>query len=91
MIKVRFSPDLVKLLKKIKKKEYKLTTQINKQLKLFQTHPKHPSLRIHKLSGKVQNRWSISITKNIRMVYILLKSDEAYFIAIGTHDKVYRK
>jgi len=89
-MKIRFSPDFIRLLKKIKRTDKALTDQINKQLKLFQLQPQHPSLRTHKLSGKIKNRWSISLSKSLRMIYILLDSDEAYFIAIGTHDKVYR-
>lgn len=89
-MKIRFSSDFIKLLKKIKRTDKTLTVQINKQLKLFQLHPQHSSLRTHKLSGKMKNRWSISLSRSLRMIYILLKTDEAYFIAIGTHDRVYR-
>jgi len=89
-MKIRFSPDFIRLLKKIKRTDKALTDQINKQLKLFQLQPQHPSLRTHKLSGKMKNRWSISLSRSFRMIYILLEKDEAYFIAIGTHDKVYR-
>ncbi len=89
-MKIRFSPDFIKILKKIKLTDKTLIDQVNKQLKLFQLHPQHPSLRTHKLTGKMKNRWSISLSKSLRMIYILLEKNEAYFIAIGTHDKVYR-
>lgn len=90
-MKIRFSSDLIKILQKIKRKDKKLIVQINKQLKLFRSQPKHHSLKTHKLSGKLQNRWSISINKSVRMVYIMLSRNEAYFISVGTHDMVYRK
>lgn len=54
------------------------------------TNPKYPSLRVHKLSGELENIWSISISKGIRMTY-LQDGDEAYFFDIGTHDEVYKK
>jgi len=38
----------------------------------------------------MKNRWSVSVSKSLRMVYILLEGDTAYFIIIGTHDQVYR-
>lgn len=38
----------------------------------------------------MKNRWSISLSRSLRMVYVILENDEAYFITIGTHDKVYR-
>lgn len=44
----------------------------------------------------IGNRWSISISKSIRMVYVIVPGEEneesiAYFVAIGTHDQVYGK
>lgn len=89
-MKIRLSSDFVKFLEKIKRTDKALIDQVHKQLKLFQSNPQHPSLRTHKLSGKMKDRWSISLSRGYRMVYILLESHEAYFIAIGTHNKVYR-
>lgn len=90
-MRIRLSRDVIKELKRIKKNNKRLIKQVERQLILFTQNPKHPSLRTHKLSGKLHNLWSISITRSIRIVYILLKEDEAYFVDIGTHDKVYRK
>ncbi len=87
---IRLDGRFRKELKIIAKKNPKLARQIQKQLKLFKENPKHKSLRVHKLSGELKNMWSISITKAIRMAY-LLDGDEAYFYDIGTHDEVYRK
>ncbi len=84
-----FSSDVEKYLKKIKQKDSKLAERIEKQLTLFTKNPKHPSLRLHKLSGTIENRWSISITLSIRMVYIIVKDDDVLFVKIGTHDEVY--
>lgn len=88
---IRISPDLEKELKNIKRKDPLLTKRIEKQLILFTSNYIHPSLRTHKLTGKYENMWSISITRSIRMIYLLLEKDEAYFIDIGTHEEVYRK
>jgi len=90
-MKIRFSKDFIKLLDKIKNKDKNLADQINKQLKLFIKEPRHLSLRTYELIGKLKNRWSISVSKSLRMIYILLKNDEAYFIVLGRHDEVYKK
>ena len=87
---LRFSSELVKKLRKINYKDKNLSTLIEKQLDLFGTDPKHHSLRTHKLSGKLQNIFSISINKKIRMTFIL-QNNEAYFINIGSHDEIYGK
>jgi len=86
---IKLSPEVVNDLKKIKQKNLKLSNRVQKQLYLFSVDPKHPSLRTHKLSAKMSNLWSISITMSVRMVYRLLDEDKAYFIRIGTHDEVY--
>lgn len=94
-MKIKLSPDVAKNLKKLKQKDKDLSARVEKQLTLFTQNTKHPSLRTHKLTGKVENRWSISITKSIRMVYVVQqrrdKAEMAYFVAIGTHDQVYKK
>ncbi len=89
-MRIRFDHKLLKDLRNIKKKDSKLYEQIDKKLNLFGVNPKHQSLRIHKLSGKLNNLWSLSINKSIRMAYLLLDEEEAYFVDIGTHDQVYR-
>jgi addiction module RelE/StbE family toxin len=88
---IKLSPLVVKELTKIKQKDKKLAERIRKQLLLFSINPKHPSLRIHKLTGSMNNMWSISVSLSIRMVYKLLDKDSAYFVDIGTHEEVYKK
>ena len=89
-MQIQFSEEIDRELKKIKQKDQKLSKRIEKQLSLFQQNPRHPSLRLHKLSGELNELWSISISKGVRMVYIR-DEDIAYFVDLGTHDEVYRK
>ncbi len=90
-MKSKISPLVQKEIINIQRKDKKLANRIEKQILLFEENPKHPSLRIHKLSGNRENMWSISITMSIRMVYLLIDDDQAIFIKIGTHDQVYKK
>lgn len=86
----KFSPFVQKEIIKIQKKDRKLAEKIQKQVVLFESNPRHPSLRLHKLSGAIENQWSISITMSIRIVYVLINENTALFIKIGTHDEVYK-
>ena len=52
---------------------------------LFQENPLHPSLRLHKLSGKFEGRWSISITMQFRVIFRQLENSDILFVSIGTH------
>ncbi len=88
---IKFSPATAKYLKIITRKDKKLALKIEKQILIFKSNPKHPSLRIHKLSGIKKDTWSISITMNIRMIYKMPDDQTAYFFDIGTHDQVYKK
>jgi len=83
------SPELYKKLKKIKTKDKQLIQKVEKQLLLFQKNHLHPSLRVHKLSGNLNNIWSISIGKDHRMLFFL-DDKGAYFFKIGTHNEVYK-
>ena len=86
---IKFSPGVVKKLQDIKKSNTKLSSKIQKQLMLFQENPRHPSLRLHKITREVENSWSISIDMSIRMIYTET-DEEIYFYEIGTHEEVYR-
>lgn len=85
---IQLHPAVTLKIKQIRKKDLILYKRIKKQLSIFQQNPHHRSLRTHKLTGKLKDVWSISIDKNIRMLYI--DTDCYYFIQIGTHDEVYR-
>jgi addiction module RelE/StbE family toxin len=90
-MKAKFSPLVQQKLLQLHKKDKKLVRKIEKQIALFESNPKHPSLRTHKLTGNLTNRWSISIGRSLRMIYVMKTKEIAYFVDIGTHDEVYRK
>ena len=76
-------------LKEAKLKNPKLFKKIQKQLKLFLEDHKHPSLRLHKLKGILSEKWSISIEKDMRLLFYI-RNGRAIFYILGTHDQVYR-
>ena len=89
MKEIEFSPQFLKKLKLLRKKNKKLLKKIENQLSRFENNPAHPSLRKHKLKGNLQDIWSISIDSNHRVVYE--ENDVFYFFDLGTHDEVYKK
>jgi len=60
-------------------------TAVIKQ-ELFQKNPLHPSLRLHMLTGKLSEYWSISITKNYRIIFQRMENGDILFMSIGSHD-----
>jgi len=60
-----------------------------KTVKLFKNDPFHPSLRLHRLSGKLKNYWSISIDLKYRIIFRMDKGT-ANFLSVGSH-AIYEK
>lgn len=52
---------------------------------LFRRNPFDPSLKTHKLHGRLKNQWSFSVDRRYRIVFEFSKND-AVFLAIGDHD-----
>lgn len=89
MKSIVFSKAFQKKLANIKARDPKLLLKIQKQLDVFIHNPRHHSLRIHKLEGKLKDTWSLSISMGVRVLYV--EDSEYYFFDIGTHDQIYRK
>jgi addiction module RelE/StbE family toxin len=88
-VEYTFEKEFIRKLAKLKKKDSNLYQKVLSKLKLFKINDKHPSLRCHKLTGKLNGYWSISMDMGIRMIYWVI-NDTAYFVDIGTHEEVYR-
>ncbi|NIA01890.1 MAG: type II toxin-antitoxin system mRNA interferase toxin, RelE/StbE family [Nitrospirae bacterium] len=56
-----------------------------KKEQLFKENPFHPSLRLHKLRGKLEGLWSISIDRKYRLIFKTLENGVTLFISIGSH------
>ena len=65
-------------------------TQYQKTLRLLEMNPSHPSLRLHKLEGKLSDLFSVTINISYRIVLeFVIKEKEIILINIGTHNEVY--
>ena len=61
-----------------------------KTLTLLEIDPYHPSLRLHKLGGKLEGVYSISINISYRIIIEFIINDDIIVpINIGSHDDVY--
>jgi len=88
--KIVITEHYFKKLKKFIKKHPTLLERYGKTMELLEIDPYHPSLRIHKLQGKLKDYHSISITMQYRIVIeFIIKDNEIIPIDIGTHEDVY--
>jgi addiction module RelE/StbE family toxin len=85
-MKIFFSDNFEKKLKKLIKKDSQLKIEFKKQIKLFVKNPHHPSLKTHKLQGKRSSQMAIWIKPNLRALYIVQNQD-IIFVNIVSHDE----
>lgn len=64
-----------------------LEKQYLKTLQLLEINPRHPSLRLHALSGRLQGLHSVSI--NLITLELLIRDEEIIPVNVGDHDVVY--
>lgn len=85
-------PDsYLKRAKKFLKKHPEIRGQYQKTLELLELNPHHPSLRLHRLLGRLASLSSVSINMSYRIVLeILIQDNDIILIDVGHHDQVYR-
>jgi len=75
---------------KFLKKHKDLQKQYEKTLKLLELDPYHPSLRLHKLKGRLEGIYSVSINITYRIVLDFIIEDSMLILLdVGHHDEMY--
>lgn len=88
--KIIRTDEYFKKLKKFINKHPEILERYIKTIEMLEINPFHPSLRLHKLRGKLQEYYSISINTQYRVVIdFIIKDNEIIPLDIGTHDEVY--
>jgi len=88
--KIIRTDEYFKKLKKFIKKHPDALERYVKALELLEIDPFHPSLRLHKLQGKLNEFYSVSINLKYRIVIDFILTDQEIIpIDIGAHDEVY--
>jgi addiction module RelE/StbE family toxin len=77
-------------IKEFKKCPVFVKIKFKNRLEIFIKDPFHSSLNNHPLIGKLINYRSFNITGDWRAIFEEIGGDEIiYFVAIGTHSKLY--
>jgi len=89
--KLVFTEGYERRVRKFLKKHPEIRSQYDKTIRLLELNPHHPSLRLHRLEGKLSDLHSVSINLSYRITMELLITDETIIpVNIGTHDEVYK-
>jgi addiction module RelE/StbE family toxin len=90
MYKLIITESYLKRAKSFFGKHPEVIKQYEKVIKLLCLNPQHPSLRLHKLSGRLDGVFSVSINMSYRvMINFVIKEHQIVLIDIGSHDEVY--
>lgn len=52
---------------------------------LFRLNTFHPSVRLHKLKGKFEGAWSISVDYKYKIIFTTMPDGVILFVSIGLH------
>lgn len=82
MMKIAYHPSFIRQFKKL---PLDLQVEIKEKIEIFRQEPYHPSLKTHKLHGRLREYHSFSVNYAYRIIF-RLPNDEALFLEVGTHD-----
>ena len=86
LLTISYKPTFVRQYSKLVPE---LQAEVKRAIALFAKNPRHPSLRVHKLKGKLKQFFSFSVNYQYRIVFMYESKKNATLLAVGDHD-VYR-
>jgi addiction module RelE/StbE family toxin len=86
-MKVKFQKSFTEQFAKLSKFQKQL---VSDAIELFIENPMHHSLRNHPLKDKWTSYRSITADDDLRLHYRIISKDTALFVAVGTHNELYR-
>lgn len=90
MYKLVVTESYLRKARKFFLKHPEILQQYQKVLTLLCLNPQHPSLRTHKLSGKLAGLFSVSINLSYRIIInFIIKNNQIIPVDIGSHEEVY--
>lgn len=88
---IEFTQSYEKRVFNFLKKHKNIVSKYKKTLELLEINPFHPSLRLHKLQGRLNVLYSVSIDMQYRIsIEFYIENNRIIPIDIGTHDEVYK-
>jgi len=90
MFEIIFTESYTKKAIRFFKKHPELKDKYRKVITILKVNPFHPSLRIHKLSGKKREFYSVSLDMKYRIIMdFVIENKKIILLDIGSHSEVY--
>ena len=87
MIEVFFSKKFVRLYAKL---DQSLKSEVKQRIELLKDQTNHTSLKVHKLHGPLEDSFSFSINRKLRILFKYLSDSKVILVAIDDHD-IYKR
>ena len=84
---IRFKPTFIRQFNRL---ELALQDEVVEKIELFKNTTNRKQLKIHKLKGRLKNRYSFSVNYQTRIVFIYISKQQVVLLAVGDHD-VYKE
>ena len=90
MARIAYTDSYIRRARKFAKRHPDVLPQYEKTLMLLEQNPTHPSLGLHRLSGKLEGLYSVSINRSFRIsLEFTIEGDTIVPVDVGTHDEIY--
>ena len=87
MIDIIYAPSFIRRYKKLNPH---LKEEVKEKIELFRNTENHKTLKVHKLSGILENTFSFTVNYKVRIIFEYGKdNDEVNLLLVGDHDGVY--
>lgn len=80
---ITFSPKFLKTIKKLKPN---LQAEVIHRVEMLKEEKNHQALRVHKLKGKLKDRYSFSVDHKNRIIFNYIEVDTIYLLNFGGHE-----
>ncbi len=82
MLEVAYTPKFIRAYKKLVPE---LQIEVKEAISLLQDQSKHSHIRVHKLHGRLADRYSFSVNYRTRVVFQFLSEGRVLLLMIGDH------
>ena len=79
-----------KFISEYKKLPQQIKSLAERKEKIFKKDSFEPSLKTHRLTGKLRGNMAFSVNYKYRVIFVMEGKNEAWFLSIGTHN-IYRR
>lgn len=83
MINLVYTKTFIKQVKRLDKSHLE---EVVKKVELFKNPNNHKQLKVHKLHGRLSNKYAFSVNNKDRIIFQYASKNEVYLLTIENHD-----